>query len=170
MLQINNFSTTIYNYELELKKIDPNVCTPNRAANIENLNASEIERYVNNLRKLVIEMGETLDINKLISDVITQLQSKKLTFDLEATQEYNTTENVELFDKSYQITRSADGTTYQIQGFDSTDSLLTQVRYRSRNQVVDVDVQFTNDSVIVSTIDPIFSNGVEDQSLRIIIL
>lgn len=170
MLQINNFSTTIYNYELELKKIDPNVCTPNRAANIENLNASEIEQYVNNLRKLVIEMGETLDINKLISDVITQLQSKKLTFDLEATQEYNTTENVELFDKSYQITRSADGTTYQIQGFDSTDSLLTQVRYRSRNQVVDVDVQFANDSVIVSTIDPIFSNGVEDQSLRIIIL
>lgn len=170
MLQINSFSTTIYNYELELKKIDPNVCTPNRAANIENLNASEIERYVNNLRKLVIEMGETLDINKLISDVITQLQSKKLTFDLEATQEYNTTENVELFDKSYQITRSADGTTYQIQGFDSTDSLLTQVRYRSRNQVVDVDIQFTNDSVIVSTIDPIFSNGVEDQSLRIIIL
>ena len=170
MLQINNFSTTIYNYELELKKIDPNVCTPNRAANIENLNASEIERYVNNLRRLVIEMGETLDINKLISDVITQLQSKKLTFDLEASQEYDTTENVELFDKSYQITRSADGTTYQIQGFDSTDSLLTQVRYRSRNQVVDVDVQFTNDSVLVSTVDPIFSNGVEDQSLRIIIL
>lgn len=170
MLQINNFSTTIYNYELELKKIDPNVCTPNRAANIENLNASEIERYVNNLRRLVIEMGETLDINKLISDVIIQLQSKKLTFDLEASQEYDTTENVELFDKSYQITRSADGTTYQIQGFDSTDSLLTQVRYRSRNQVVDVDVQFTNDSVLVSTVDPIFSNGVEDQSLRIIIL
>lgn len=170
MLQINSFSTTIYNYELELKKIDPNVCTPNRAANIENLNASEIERYVNNLRKLVIEMGETLDIDKLISDVITQLQSKKLTFDLEASQEYDTTENVELFDKSYQITRSADGTTYQIQGFDSTDSLLTQVRYRSRNQVVDVDVQFTNDSVLISTVDPIFSNGVEDQSLRIIIL
>ena len=170
MLQINNFSTTIYNYELELKKIDPNVCTPNRAANIENLNAGEIERYINNLRKLVIEIGETLDIDKLISDVITQLQSKKLTFDLEASQEYGTTENVELFGKSYQRTRSSDGTTYQIQGFNSTNSLLVQARYRLRNQVVDVDIQFANDSVLVSTIDPIFSNGVEDQSLRIIIL
>lgn len=168
MLSLKNFKTTIYDYALELLRINSNTASPNRGATISNMNFAEIEKYLNNLRQLVIEIAETLNIEKLISDVIQALRKQKAIFELDAGQAVGTSVVVTQFGKDYTITRTQEsgGREWEISGFDTTQTIIAQARYRTGNQVVDVDIRFTGTTMIVSTFEPIVSSP--DQSLLII--
>lgn len=161
MLSLQNFTTTVYSYELELKRIDSNTSTPNRAATIHNLNMAEIERFINNLRKLVLEIAQTLDVDKIINDVIEALQKRKLIFDIDPMQAVGTSIPVTLYGKDYTITRLAEdnGCSYEIDGFESTSAIITQVRYKVNNQIVDVDIRFNPTSIVLTTFEPLSEAG-----------
>lgn len=167
MLSLKNFTTTVYSYELELKRIDSNTATPNRAATIHNLNMAEIERFINNLRKLVLEMAETLDIDKIINDVIEALQKKKLVFEIDPTQTVGTSIPVTMYGKDYTITRLEEdnGCSYEIDGFETTSAIIVQVRYKISNQVVDVETRFNATSIVLTTFEPLKDAG---ETLRVL--
>lgn len=167
MLSLNNFTTTVYSYELELKRIDSNTSTPNRAATIHNLNMAEIERFINNLRKLVLEIAETLDIDKIINEVIEALQKRKLIFDIDPMQTVGTSIPVTLYGKDYIITRLEEdnGCSYEIDGFETTSAIIAQVRYKISNQIVDVDIRFNATSIVLTTYEPLRDAG---EALRVL--
>lgn len=169
MLSLKNFKTTIYDYALELLRINSNTASPNRGATISNMNWAEIEKYLNNLRQLVIEIAETLDIEKLIADVIQALRKQKAIFELDANQGIGTSVISTQFGVDYTITRTqeSNGREWEITGFDTTRAIIAQARYRTGNQVVDVDIRFTGTSMIINTFEPITSSP-QDQSLLII--
>ena len=165
MLSLKNFKTTIYDYALELLRINSNTASPNRGATISNMNFAEIEKYLNNLRQLVIEIAKTLDIENLISVVVQALRTQKLIFELDAGQAVGTSVVVTQFGRDYTITRTQEsgGREWEISGFETTQAIIAQARYRTGNQVVDVDIRFTGTTMIVSTFEPIVS--APDQSL-----
>ena len=168
MLSLKNFKTTIYDYALELLRINSNTASPNRGATISNMNFAEIEKYLNNLRQLVIEIAKTLDIENLISVVVQALRNQKVIFELDAGQAVGTSVVVTQFGRDYTITRTQEsgGREWEISGFETTQTIIAQARYRTGNQVVDVDIRFTGTTMIVSTFEPIVS--APDQSLLII--
>lgn len=147
-----SFVTKLFNYALKLVRVDIAKDNPNKFATISNINVEEIEKYVNNMRNLLLEIAEKLDIGGLIDEMLSQLYKNKYQFMLNINQQKNVPIDSVQFKKTFTITyvqkylddeQTPDGNAYfEILGFDDTTKLIAQTRLASNNKVVYLPIRF----------------------------
>ena len=99
-----SFVTKLFNYILSLKKVDSAKDNPNKFATIHNLNMTELEKYIGNMRALLLEIAEKLDIGGLIDEMLSQLYKSKFQFTLNIRQPKNSVVESNQYKKHFTIT------------------------------------------------------------------
>ena len=131
-MALKTYINKLLNYTLKLKRTDSNLDTPNKMATTCNLNWSELEKYINNLRALLIEIAETVDVEGLVAKVLDALLTRKYHLRIEhktelglfalETKQHGRTIQVQ------EIVNTDGPNEFIITGFENTTQLMVQTR------------------------------------------
>ena len=165
-----SFVTKLFNYILSLKKVDSAKDNPNKFATIHNLNMTELEKYIGNMRALLLEIAEKLDIGGVIDEMLSQLYKSKFQFTLNIRQPKNSVVESNQYKKHFTITYvqeyGSDGVTpignpyFVIDGWDDTTKLIVQARLVNSNKVAYIPIRFESlpGRIIVETYEELDEN------------
>lgn len=131
-MALQTYINKLLNYTLKLKRTDSNLDTPNKMATTCNLNWGELEKYINNLRALLIEIAETVDVEGLVAKVLESLLTSKYHLRIEHKTELGL---FALETKQHgrkitiqEIVNPEGPNEYVIEGFDNTSQIIVQTR------------------------------------------